>query len=68
MTTVGIVIALGLAGLGYCIAMVKMPESNRFEILKKTGGEKIDEVIIRAIKFKAKGRRIYIQRTKEEIK
>ena len=68
MTTVGIAIAIGFAVIGYGIAMMKMPESTRIEIFRKTGGEKIDEVIVRAIKFKAKGRRIYIQKTKEEIK
>lgn len=65
---VGIAIALGFAAIGYGIAMMKMPDSNRFEILRKTGGEKIDDVIVRAIKFKAKGRRVYIQKMKEENK
>ncbi|MGN1310767.1 MAG: hypothetical protein ACI4VP_03550 [Clostridia bacterium] len=68
MTMVGIAIALGFAAIGYGIAMMKMPDSNRFEILRKTGGEKIDDVIVRAIKFKAKGRRVYIQKMKEENK
>lgn len=68
LKTVGAAIAIGFAVLGYGIAMMKMPESTRFEILRKTGGEKIDEVILRAIKFKAKGKRIYIQKTKEENK
>lgn len=66
MTKLGLAIALVLALMGYGIAMLKMPESTRFEILRKTGGEKIDEIILRAIKFKAKGKRIYIQKTKEE--
>ena len=52
---VGIVIAVLFAALGYGVAMLKMPDSTRFGILRKTGGEKIDEVILRAIKFKAKG-------------
>lgn len=65
---VGILAALAFAAVGYGIATLKVPNSNRFEILKKTGGEKIDEVIIRAIKFKAKGKRVYIQKTKEENK
>lgn len=68
LTTLGIVIAILFAAIGYGIAMLKMPDSTRFEILRKTGGEKIDEVIVRAIKFKAKGRRVYIQKTKEESK
>lgn len=65
---VGIAIALGFAAIGYGIAMMKVPDSNRFEILRKTGGEKIDDVIVRAIKFKAKGKRVYIQKMKEENK
>lgn len=65
---VGIVLALLFAAIGYGIAMLKMPESTRFEILRKTGGEKIDEIILKAIKFKAKGKRVYIQKTKEENK
>lgn len=68
MKIVGIVTALGFAAIGYGIAMMKMPDSNRFEILRKTGGEKIDDVILRAIKFKAKGRRVYIQKMREENK
>ena len=68
MTMVGIVIAVLFAALGYGVAMLKMPDSTRFGILRKTGGEKIDEVILRAIKFKAKGKRVYIQKTKEENK
>lgn len=65
---VGIVAAVLFAAIGYGIAMLKVPESTRFEILRKTGGEKIDEVILRAIKFKAKGKRVYMQKTKEENK
>lgn len=65
---VGIVIAVLFAALGYGVAMLKIPDSTRFGILRKTGGEKIDEVILRAIKFKAKGKRVYIQKTKEENK
>ncbi len=68
MTAIGILFALAFATLGYGIATLKVPDSNRFEILRKTGGEKIDEVIIRAIKFKARGKRVFIQKTKEENK
>ena len=37
-----------------------MPDSNNFEILRKTGGENIDEILIRAIKFKRQGKKIYL--------
>ena len=37
-----------------------MPEINSFEFTKKTGGENIDDIIKRAIKFKMKKNKIYI--------
>lgn len=58
-----------LAFAGYAIAMFKVPESNNFEITRKNGGEKIDDVILRALRFKTRGKRIYINKlTKEESK
>jgi hypothetical protein len=47
-------------GIGYGIGTLKMPESNNLQITKKTGGEKIDEVIKRWFKFKMKHGKIYI--------
>ena len=66
-TWLGIGLAVFFALIGFAIATFKIPETNSFEITRKTGGEKIDEVILRAIKFKAKGKRLYLY-TKEEIK
>lgn len=64
-------IGAGLVGffglIGFVIGTFKMPESANFEITKKTGGENIDEVILKAIKFKNKKNRIYLY-TKEENK
>ena len=61
-------IIIGFFGImGFSIGTFKVPESANFEITKKTGGENIDEVIIRAIKFKQKKNRIYLY-TKEENK
>ena len=52
LTMVGIIIA-GLFGLvGFCIATFKVPDMKNFELTKKTGGEKIDDVIKRWILFK----------------
>ena len=45
----------------------KIPETNNFDITRKAGGEKLDEVILRLINFKRKGKRIYVY-TKEENK
>lgn len=64
---IGLIIVLVFAVIGYGITMLRVPESNNFEITRKTGGDKIEDVLIRAIKFKQKGKRIYLY-TKEEIK
>ena len=67
LKTVGIIIMLIFALIGFCIGTFKMPSTKNFEITKKTGGEKIDDVLLRFIKFKMKKNRIYIY-TKEEEK
>lgn len=71
--TIGGLIAIGIFGLiGFIIGTFKMPESTAFEITKKTGGENIDDVIRRGIKFKMQKNRIYVykeektNRTKEK--
>lgn len=64
---IGLVITLIFAAIGYGITTLKVPETNNFEITRKTGGDRIDDVILRALKFKQKGKRIYVY-TKEENK
>lgn len=61
----GLVLTLIFAAIGYGITSLKIPESNNFEITRKTGGERVDDVILRTLRFKQKGKRIYIY-TKEE--
>jgi hypothetical protein len=52
-------VILALFGLiGFTVGQIKIPDSNAFDILKKTGGEHIDEVIFKAIKFN-KNKKIY---------
>lgn len=60
LNIVGIIIMLLFALIGFAIGTLKVPETNAFEITKKTGGENIDDVIIRAIKFKMNNKKIYI--------
>lgn len=67
MQWLGIGIAVFFAFIGFAIATFKIPESQNFEVTRKNGGEKIDETILKAIKFKQKGKRIYLY-TKEESK
>ena len=53
--------------IGFCIGTLRIPDSKGMEITKKTGGEKIDEIIVRYIKFKQKKNKIYIYDKKGEI-
>ena len=60
-------IALGvLAFIGFSIGTFAMPNTKSFEVTRKTGGEKIDEIIVRYVKFRMKKNRIYIYEKKEE--
>ena len=62
---VGIVITLIFALLGYTIGMFQIPDSNGLEITRKTGGENLDDIIKRYIKFKKNNKKLYVY-TKEE--
>ena len=62
---VGIIITLVFALIGFVIGSMKVPNLEKFEFSKKTGGENIDDVIRRAIKFKTKGKKIYIYKEEE---
>ncbi len=64
---VGIII-IGILGLlGFSIGTFKVPDSNAFQITKKTGGENIDDVIKRVIKFKMQKNKIYVYQDEERI-
>lgn len=64
----GIITAIAVAAIGYAIATFKMPHISKFEITKKTAGEKLDDIILRWLKFKSKNNRIYVLYTEEEKK
>lgn len=66
LSTVGIILMVILALIGFGIGTFKMPNTKSFEITKKTGGEKIDDILIRLIKFKMKKNRIYVYKNEEE--
>lgn len=65
LKTVGIILTLVCALIGYAIGMMKVPTTNGLEITRKTGGENIDDVIMRYIKFKTNKKKYYVY-TKEE--
>ena len=56
---IGVIIMLLLAGLGFAIATFKVPNTTAFKITKKTGGENIDDVLKRLIKFKMSKDKVY---------
>ena len=57
---VGIAFVIVFAIIGFIIGTFKMPEITKFEFTRKTGGENIDDVIKRALKFRKNGRKIYV--------
>lgn len=67
LSIVGLVI-MGIFGLlGFIIGTFKMPDSTAFDITKKTGGENIDDVIGRFIKFKLQKNKIYMYKNSNRI-
>ena len=61
----GIIIIAVFALIGFSIGTLKMPNLSKFEFSQKTGGENIDDIIRRAIKFKTKGKKIYVYKEEE---
>ena len=57
---IGMVGILLFGLIGFLISSLKMPNSQNFEILRKTGGEDIDEILIRLLKFKKGGKKVYL--------
>lgn len=64
MNMVGIVIVALLALIGFVIGTFKIPNAEGFKVARLVGGENIDDVILRYIKFRKKKNKIYV--TKEE--
>ena len=68
LTLVGIAVVAVFALIGFVIGTFKVPNIERFEFSRKTGGENIDDVIIRWIKIKKNGNKIYVYKPEEETK
>lgn len=65
ITVLGIIIAVICGGIGFVIGTFKVPDTHKFKLTEKTGGENIDDVIKRIIKFKKKKNRIYVYKEEE---
>lgn len=64
----GFAIMVILGAIGFGIATLKVPQTNAFSFTQKVGGENIDDVIKRAIKFKLNKNKIYVYEIKGETK
>lgn len=60
----GIVILFGL--LGFLCGTFKIPNSEAFKFTRLVGGESIDDIVLRYIKFKKNKNKIYITKEEEE--
>lgn len=56
-----------LALIGFICGTFKIPDSPKFKVTRLVGGENIDDIVLRYIKFKRNKNRIYITK-EEEIK
>ena len=66
---IGMIIIFLFALIGFSIGTFKMPDIGAFAFSKKVGGEAIDDIILRAIKFKQRRNKIYVyeeEETKDE--
>lgn len=66
LASVGLVVLGIFALIGFAIGTFKVPELGSMAFTKKVGGENIDDVIKRAIKFKMKKNRIYVYAKEEK--
>ena len=66
MIILGIVFCAIFGIIGFSVATFKVPNSNVFKITKSAGGENIDDVILRYVKFRLNKRRIYTYKNIEE--
>ena len=60
MEKVGYGFVIGFGLIGFIVGTFKIPETNKWAFTRKVGGEQIDDVILRWIKFKRKKRKIYV--------
>lgn len=68
MKLAGLVVIAIFGLIGFCIGTFKVPNIGAFKFTKKVGGENIDDIILRAIKFKRANKKIYTYKIEEETK
>lgn len=68
MKLIGLLVIAIFGLIGFCIGTFKVPNIGAFSFTKKVGGENIDDIILRAIKFKKANKKIYTYKIEEETK
>ena len=66
MNTVGLIFLLFFALIGFLIGTAKVPGITGIQWARKNAGERLDDVLRRAVMFKRKGKKIYIYSKEEE--
>lgn len=61
----GVFIMGFLALLGFLIGTIKVPNTEKFKVTRTVGGENLDDIIFRYIKFKRQKNKIYIAKEEE---
>lgn len=64
--TIGLIILILFAGIGFVIGTCKMPPIESIKLCRQTAGENIDDIIKRGIKFKLKKNKIYVYAKEEK--
>jgi len=65
MRTVGLLFIVLLALLGFAVGTFKIPDNANLNFSRKVGGEAIDTVFLRWIRFKQKNNKIYVYKEEE---
>ena len=67
LNLVGLIFIIFFALIGFIIATFKVPEIASLQATKKVGGEDIDEVIKRFVKFKSQHNKIYVYEREKKV-
>ena len=66
LTLIGILFIIIFAALGFSIGTFKIPDNANIEFFRKVGGESIDNVFLRWLRFKRNNNKIYIYKEEEQ--
>ena len=65
LKTVGLIFIILFGLLGFAIGTFKIPDNANLKFSSKVGGEAIDAVFLRWVRFKRKNNRIYVYKEEE---